>query len=71
MADDAVFTGGGDLDAARSLAASAEDAELFVYPGRAHLFADPGLPDHDEAAARVLTARTLRFLDRVAPLSSG
>ncbi|MGY1773774.1 dienelactone hydrolase family protein [Blastococcus sp. SYSU D00813] len=65
MTDDALFTGEGDLDAARALVACSEDAELFLYPGTAHLFADPGLPGYDEAAARLLLARTLRFLERV------
>jgi dienelactone hydrolase len=65
MVDDEVFAGEGDLDAARALAIAAEDAELYLYAGRAHLFADPGLPGYDAAAAAMLTARTLRFLDRV------
>jgi dienelactone hydrolase len=65
MAEDEVFAGEGDLDAARALVACTDDAELFLYPGRAHLFADPGLASYDAAAARLLTARTLRFLERV------
>ncbi len=31
-------------------------------PGTGHLFADPSLPDHDEAAATLLTQRVLTFL---------
>lgn len=31
---------GGDLDAARELVASTDQAELFLYPGNEHLFAD-------------------------------
>ena len=54
-----------DFDEARRLAAEVDDAELFVYPGRGHLFADDSLPDYDEEAAALLTERTLTFLGRV------
>lgn len=54
-----------DLEAARSLVASADDAELFLYPGSGHLFADSSLPDYDPAAASLLTERVLAFLDRI------
>jgi dienelactone hydrolase len=37
-------------------------AELFFYPGAAHLFADSSLPDYDPAAAALLLERTLGFL---------
>lgn len=37
-------------------------AELFVYPGSGHLFAEPGHPDHDPDAARLATERVLAFL---------
>ena len=40
-----------DLEAARALVASADRAELFLYPGEEHLFADPSLPAYDAAAA--------------------
>jgi dienelactone hydrolase len=64
MDADPSFVGEGDIDAARALVESAPDvAELFLYPGSGHLFADPGLPDHDPAAAALLTSRTLAFLD--------
>ena len=65
MAEDDDFAGEGDLDAARALVACAGDAELFLYAGRAHLWADPGLPGYDAPAARLLTVRTLRFLERL------
>ncbi|MDX6250628.1 MAG: hypothetical protein QOF10_3988 [Kribbellaceae bacterium] len=55
----------GDLDAARALVDSTEQAELFLYPGKEHLFADSSLPSYDEAAAALLTRRTLDFLDRI------
>jgi len=56
---------GGDLDAARALVASTGDAELFLYPGDQHLFADSSLPSYDEAAATLLMRRVLAFLDGV------
>ncbi|MGY1743343.1 MULTISPECIES: dienelactone hydrolase family protein [unclassified Blastococcus] len=65
MAGDEVFAGEGDLDAARTLVSCAADGELYLYAGTAHLFADPGLPGYDPDAARMLTARTLGFLERV------
>jgi dienelactone hydrolase len=40
-------------------------AEVFVYPGAAHLFADSSLPDYDPAAAALLLERSLEFLARV------
>src|SRR6266508_3882725 len=52
----------GDLDAARELAKTIEGAELFLYPGDRHLFADNSLPDYDEKAAALLTERVLAFL---------
>ena len=54
-----------DLEAARSLVASTDDAELFLYPGSGHLFADSSLTDYDPAAASLLTERVLAFLDRI------
>jgi dienelactone hydrolase len=52
-----------DLPAARELVETIEGAELFLYPGDRHLFADNSLPDYDEAAAKLLEERVLRFLD--------
>jgi dienelactone hydrolase len=52
-----------DLPAARELAEGG--AELFLYPGDAHLFADPSLPQHDEEAAALLKERVRTFLDKV------
>jgi dienelactone hydrolase len=53
---------GGDLDVARQLDETVESAELFLYPGDRHLFADDSLPDYDESAAALLTERVLGFL---------
>jgi dienelactone hydrolase len=55
----------GDLDAARDLDETVESAELFLYPGDRHLFADESLPDYDESAAALLTERVLSFLDDI------
>jgi dienelactone hydrolase len=52
-----------DLGAAQALAASSEGAELFLYPGDEHLFADSSLPAHDPRAAKLLLRRVLAFLD--------
>jgi len=54
-----------DLPAARALAEEVEDAELFLYPGSGHLFADSSLDDYDEQGAALLKERTLAFLQRV------
>lgn len=54
-----------DLPAARELVGTIEGAELFLYPGDRHLFADNSLPDYDEAAAKLLMQRVLRFLDKI------
>ena len=54
-----------DLEAAEALVASTDQAELFVYPGEQHLFADSSLPDYDAEAAALLTERVLTFLDAV------
>jgi dienelactone hydrolase len=54
-----------DLPAARDLVAAVDGAELFLYPGDGHLFADNGLPDYDEEAAALLKRRVLEFLHDV------
>lgn len=62
MDGDPYFTGEGDLDAARALVASTGKAELFLYPGEEHLFADSTLPSYDASAATLLTEQVLGFL---------
>ena len=54
-----------DIDAARALVDSSDRAELFLYPGTEHLFADSSLPSYDPEAAALLTERVLAFLDAV------
>jgi dienelactone hydrolase len=57
--DPEVLPPNGDLEAAQAM----EGAELFLYPGDRHLFADSSLPDYDEAAAKQLMQRVLAFVD--------
>jgi dienelactone hydrolase len=52
-----------DLPAAREIVATVDGAELFLYPGDRHLFADSSLPDYDEHCAMLLKERVLAFLD--------
>ncbi|HXC77452.1 MAG TPA: dienelactone hydrolase family protein, partial [Candidatus Acidoferrum sp.] len=54
-----------DLEAAHALVGSTDRAELFLYPGDQHLFADSSLPTYDPAAAALLSERVLAFLDSV------
>jgi dienelactone hydrolase len=65
MDADPIFVDEGDLGAARELIEAVDGAELFLYPGDQHLFADRSLPDYDETAATLLTRRVLEFLARV------
>jgi dienelactone hydrolase len=64
MQDDELFVEEGDLDAARELEKAA-GAELFLYEGDAHLFADSSLAEYDEEAAALLLKRVLAFLAAV------
>ncbi len=54
-----------DLPAAREFVDEVENAELFLYPGDGHLFADSSLADFDEEAAALLKERVLLLLERV------
>jgi dienelactone hydrolase len=55
-----------EADAAESLAVSVRaagaDADVYVYPGSGHLFADPGQPDYDPELADRMWSRVLAFL---------
>jgi dienelactone hydrolase len=62
MEGDPYFVGDGDLEAAEALVGSVEHAELFLYSGDRHLFADPSLASFDPVAAALLTERALDFL---------
>jgi dienelactone hydrolase len=67
MDKDPFFALEGDIDAARELVATVgpELAELFVYPGDQHLFADRSLPSYDRDAAALVVQRSRALLDRV------
>jgi dienelactone hydrolase len=62
MDADPIFVGEGDIDAARALVASAPNAELFLYPGDQHYFADSSLPSYDAEETALLIRRVLDFL---------
>ncbi|MEO6126173.1 MAG: dienelactone hydrolase family protein [Ilumatobacteraceae bacterium] len=64
MDRDPIFTGERDLDAARQLTESADDAELFLYPGDQHYFADSTLATFDPDATELLIGRALGLLAR-------
>lgn len=51
-----------DLEFARQLADSTPAAELFLYSGTSHLFADSSLASYDAPAAGLLLERTRAFL---------
>ncbi len=54
-----------DLPAARELADSTASAELFVYPGDEHLFADSSVEAYDPEASALLVERVRAFLGSV------
>jgi dienelactone hydrolase len=54
-----------DLAAAQALVDVTDRADLFLYPGEEHLFADSSLPAYDAAATALLTERVLAFLEEV------
>ena len=53
-----------DLEAAQALVDSTDRAELFLYPGEEHLFADSSLPAYDAPAAALLMERVRAFLEQ-------
>jgi dienelactone hydrolase len=64
--NDPFFVGEGDIEAAREIVETVDDAELFLYPGDQHYFADSSLPSYDPEATALLMKRVLEFLARVA-----
>ncbi|TFC81071.1 hypothetical protein E3T26_00840 [Cryobacterium sp. TMT1-21] len=50
---------------ARAIVASAPQAELFLYPGDQHYFADSSLPSYDAGAAELLLERVIGFLGKI------
>jgi dienelactone hydrolase len=62
MDADPSFVEEGDIDAARELVEKVPEAELFLYHGSTHIFADSSLPWYDADAAALLVRRVLDFL---------
>lgn len=62
MDEDPEFVDSGDIDAARDLVGQAERGELFLYPGKGHLFTDNTSPDYDAAATALVLERVKAFL---------
>ncbi|WP_091651511.1 dienelactone hydrolase family protein [Micromonospora pallida] len=54
-----------DVPVMQQLVQEIDTAELFLYPGSGHLFADRSSKDYDEQAAALLLTRTLEFLGRL------
>jgi dienelactone hydrolase len=65
MDSDPIFIGEGDVEAAREIVDKVDDAELFLYPGDQHYFADSSLPSYDPDATKLLMQRVKAFLARV------
>jgi dienelactone hydrolase len=65
MDADPFFIDDGDIDAAKELVKEVEEAELFLYQGNQHIFADNSLLSYDEKAAEELTARIIDFLNKI------
>lgn len=53
------------MNAASAMVATVDEADLYLYPGDHHLFADATLPTYDAAAATRLTERVIALLDGV------
>ena len=54
----------GDVDVAREVASSVDEAELYLYPGDSHLFTDDSTRMYDEAATGLVVQRVLALLER-------
>jgi dienelactone hydrolase len=65
MDADPFFVDEGDIDAARPFVEAHPEAELFLYPGDGHLFADSSLPGYDEGATKLVLERSLALLERL------
>ncbi|GAA2096535.1 dienelactone hydrolase family protein [Brevibacterium salitolerans] len=61
--DDPWIDEGGPENLLRSAARAGARAEHYLYPGDAHLFADPTKPDFDERSAELLSARVQLLLE--------
>jgi dienelactone hydrolase len=65
MDADPYFVGEGDLEPAQKFVDAHAEAELFLYPGDGHLFADDTLDAYDADATDLLVERTLELLGRL------
>lgn len=65
MDADPEFVDSGDIDAAVELVGQSDNGDLFLYPGRAHLFTDASLSDYDAGAAALVMQRVLALLDEL------
>lgn len=65
MDADPFFVDEGDIEAARPFVDGRDEAELFLYPGDAHLFTDRSLADYDEAATQLVLDRSLALVERL------
>jgi len=54
-----------DAAAARELVDEVESAELYLYSGKGHLFADSSLGDYDVEATALMKERVLAFLEGI------
>ncbi len=63
MEADPFFVDDGDIEAARALVRSGADAQLLLYSGDQHLFADRSLPSWVAGAAELMTSRVIGFLN--------
>ena len=61
MDADPFFVGEDDIDSARKLVSQAKDAELFLYPGDQHYYADNSLRSYDPDVTALLAQRVLDF----------
>jgi dienelactone hydrolase len=53
-----------ELHVIQDLVKGVADAELYIYPGSAHLFTDASLSEYDEAATGLVLQRSKEFLSR-------
>lgn len=62
MDADPYFVGEGDIEPAQAFVDAHAEAELFLYPGDGHLFADNTLSDYDAGATELVLERSLALL---------
>lgn len=65
MDADPEFVDSGDIDAARELVGQAEEGNLFLYPGKGHIFTDSTLDDYDPEATALVLNRVLAMLAKL------